>query len=72
MTMVAGGLAGVAYVADDLPLGNMLSDFHSIALQVGVQGAPAVALAVRAVVDDHKVAPAVMLVGLDDNAIGRG
>ena len=50
----------------------MLSDFHSIALQVGVQGAPAVTLAVRAVVDDHKVAPAVMLGGLDDNAIGRG
>ena len=56
MTLVAGGSAGAAYVADDLPLDNMLSDFHSIALQVGVQGAPAVALAVRAVVDDHKVA----------------
>ena len=39
---------------------------------MGVQGAPAVTLAVRAVVDDHKVAPAVMLGGLDDNAIGCG
>lgn len=71
MTVIASGLPCTACIADDLPLGNTLPGFHSIALQVGIQSAPAVTLAVRAVVNDHKVAPAVMLGSLHDNTVSR-
>ena len=71
MAVVAGGLAGVPHIADQLPLCNGLPGLHDGTLQVGIQSAPAVAIG-SAVVDDHKVAVAEMLACLCHNAVGCG
>ena len=70
MTVIASGLPCIACIADDLPLDNTLPGFHSIALQVGIQSAPAVPLGVGAVVNHHKVTVAVVFIGGNHNAVG--
>ena len=61
MAGVAGCVAGVPQIPDNLPGSHGLPDLHGAGLHVGVQRDPAQTVGVGAVVDLHKIAPAVML-----------
>ena len=72
MAGVAGSIAGAAHVPDDLPGGHALPDLHGAGLHVGVQRAPAQTVGVGTVVDLHKIAPAVMLLRRQHDAVCGG
>ena len=67
--VVAGGVAGGANMADDIPLRNVLAHTDRRgAVHVGVQGSIGVALVIGAVVNHDIVAIAVVPAGHGDNA----
>ena len=72
MARVAGYVAGVPQIPDDLPGGDGLARLYDALLHVGVQCGPAQAVGVGAVVDLDKITIAVMLLRGKHHAIRGG
>ena len=72
MAGVAGCVAGVPQIPDDLPGGHGLPDLHGAGLHMGVQRAPAQTVGVGAVVDLDKITIAVMLLRGQHNTVRGG
>lgn len=70
--MVAGAVAGAAHIGDCLPLRDRLPGCGRQRRGMGVQRIDLVALCVRAVVDLHVVAPAVVPSGFHNDAVRSG
>ena len=72
MAGVAGYVAGVPQIPDDLTGGHGLPGHNGAGLHVGVQRDPAQTVGVGTVVDLHKIAPAVMLLRGQHNTVRGG
>ena len=72
MAGVAGCVAGMPHVPDDLTGGHGLPGHNGAGLHVGVQRDPAQTVGVGTVVDLHKIAPAVMLLRGQHNTVRGG